>query len=318
MNSIIINKYKVTLQLVYDYFINPNADTGNSLRNLLSSLKLDFFFDEKTIEKYYTTNLINDINDIINNIKKLMSITIQSELNNYNYYKKIIEKFGKIQPTDQTMPWIQSVASAELNKAMRKTSSDPNNYVSEETMNYESKKSEFPDEYPHDSLVDIDYVTGKKEIRKMMRSVNGRIEVYTPHEICDNLLAIVKNILIPLSKAGFNFEITSGRRAPERTEWLRSEYTESDHHYGCAVDIQVFERDKTDDCVIYIKNNLPYNRIILYNYNSVGNNNDAFIHISYYGGNDYPPYNKDDLSYPVYGKVERLGGDNIPIEGYDI
>jgi hypothetical protein len=255
---------------------------------------------------------------IISNIRKLMSTTIQSELGNYNYYKKIIEKFGKIQPTDQTMPWLQSVASVELNKAMRKTSSDPNNYVSEETMNYESKKSEFPEEYPHDSLVEVDYVTGKKEIRKMMRSVNGRIEVYNPHDICDNLISLAKNILIPLSKAGFNFEIISSRRAPERTEWLRSEYTESDHHYGLAVDIMLYERDKTDDCVVYIKNNLPYNRIILYNYNSVGNNNDAFIHISYYGGNDYPPYNKDDLTYPVYGKVERLGGDNIPIDGYDI
>lgn len=178
-----------------------------------------------------------------------------------------------------------------------------------ETIAFSDEK--FPSRFPLERLTD----NGIRSLIPVARTWEGELNLFGIKELKDNLRALAWNILLPLSKK-FDFDIISCYRPPN--VHLTEDIKNSDHLYGLAVDIKLKKPELTSLAALYVKNNLPWNKLILFKWNEGGiTNNASYLHISHYNGKNHG-WEKGEGANPTgNGTIRRIGGNGVPIQGFD-
>lgn len=95
-----------------------------------------------------------------------------------------------------------------------------------------------------------------EEFLRSKTAIDKKIENVPSYEVIDNLIALRDNLLNPLREAwGSGIHVNSGFRCPALNKAVGG-VQNSQHQYGCAVDI-VPSNGKFNDFVVFLKRWLP-------------------------------------------------------------
>lgn len=347
VGSIITSEYQLLLQelsLILREIYNTSTSAGymNKNKNIFVYRRNDLQTNldpSVTVAKQNIDRLINYFND---RSKGAIPLILEKEallaqtnkwINVLNYYADIINSTILGELTAQRTNYItlkkqsyidKSPSGAALMNAISTTSFN-NLLVKPNTLDFNLVRvtvpvkrlpTEFVEGFNLTDFVDEDVDKNANRLRDIERAYMGEITTISAAEIFENLQRLTEDILVPLRDAGFNFEIIRGLRPFD----LNNEHIEannSDHHYGLAVDIKMVQTEQTGYAAKFIKDRLPWNKLIVFNHNEGSKaNSSAYIHISYYWKESHG-WEKNHTVYPPQnGFKAQIGGNGIKIKGF--
>lgn len=224
---------------------------------------------------------------------------------------------GVLAKTKLSAQYLNSIATPEFNEAMKIDDDQDDNTIMTTIPLKRQNDDDFSPDFKLGMFISNDVDTSPKRLRNYERDYRGEINIFSSDDIAESFKEIGTKILQPLKDAGFDFTILRGLR-PFRREQHATDINNSDHHYGLAVDIKLTDTNLTGIAAAYIKQHLPWNKIIVYNFNEgTFSNGAAFIHISHYTKESHG-WDKNKTRFPTgNGLIKVIGGNGIPIPKFN-
>lgn len=248
----------------------------------------------------------------------ILSSTILGEINGYRTSYVNAKKTNFLDQSKSGAALLNVLATPELNQAIKDKPNMDDNVVRSTIPIKRVEATEYPEGFSLAQLVDVDVDKNARRLKNIERDFKGEINTFTNNDLNANLQAITTNVLAPLKRVGFQFEILRGLRPIEYDRTLGNQHNNSDHYYGLAVDIRLNDPTQTGMAAAYIKRNLPWNKLMVFNFNQGSKaNTAAYIHISHYPNTSHG-WDKNKTTNPTgNGMRRRIGGNGIPIPGFD-
>ncbi len=248
----------------------------------------------------------------------LLSNTIIGEINGYRSSFVDAKKTNFIDKSKSGATLLNTLATPELNEAIKNKQNTDDNVIRTTIPIKRVDTTGYPEGFALAQFVDSDVDKNARRLKNYERDFKGEINSFSNTQLNANLQAIATFVLAPLKSVGFDFDIIRGLRPLEYNRSQANQQNNSDHFYGLAVDIRLKDPSLTGLAAAYIRARLPWNKLIVFNFNQGSKANaNAYIHISHYSETSHG-WEKNKTTNPTGdGMRRRIGGNGIPIPGFD-